>query len=533
MALDAGSSDAIARPSIDAVPVLGAYARGLMLVTVVVAGAAVMIYEFIAVRVLQRYFGGRLDVWASVIAVVLSGLALGSYCGGHVADRYRSTRVLGVGIVIAGVLGALILPGAELAGERLLRVEVASDWHPLLAAIVSSFLPFLTLGAAVPQVIRFYVADFASVGRAAGSVTALSTIGSIGGVLATGIYLLGSFGVRETLYATSAVLVGLGSAVALLSRRTTIASFAIAALLLTSPAHAEIVFEDYSAYHHILVEDTGDRRILWFDNNQQSVMSLSDPYAGGFEYTDFFHVPMLLDPTTERVLFVGLGGGTGPKSFLSHYHDVSVDVVEIDPMVVQVARSYFAAPEDPRLRIHVADGRAYLQRTRQRYGAILVDAYSSGPSGGILPYHLATREFFETVRQHLTNGGSLVYNVITTYGGGTVLPDVYWTIADGFELTYAFRAQSSLNVVIIAQRIDSEPVRSDGSRAGREWPEGPLLDQSLGRQQLQALAAELLRAGLPLPSILPRRVGQAASLPPHGRILTDDYAPTDTARRGR
>jgi spermidine synthase len=533
MALDAGgSSDAIARTPINAAPALGAYARGLLLVAVVMAGAAVMIYEFIAVRVLQRYFGGLLDVWASVIAVVMSGLALGSYLGGHVADRYRSTRVLGVGIVIAGVLGALILPGAEFAGERLLQIDVASAWHPLLAAIVSSFLPFLTLGAAVPQVIRFYVTDFASVGRAAGSVTALSTIGSIGGVLATGMYLLASFGVRETLHATSAVLIGLGIAVALLSRRATIASFAIVALLLPSLAHAEIVFEDYSAYHHILVEDTGDRRILWFDNEQESVMSLSDPYAGGFEYTDFFHVPMLLDPTTDRVLFVGLGGGTGLKSFLSHYPDVWVDVVEIDPMVVQVARTYFAVPEDPRLRIHVADGRAYLQRARQRYGAILVDAYSSGPYGGILPYHLATREFFEIARQHLTDGGSLVYNVITTYGKGTVLPDVYGTIANGFQSTYAFQAQTSLNVVIVAQRIDSEPLRSDGSRAGRQWPGGPWLDHPLGVGQLQALAADLLGAGLPLPSILPRRVGQAASLPPPSRILTDDYAPTDAAPRG-
>jgi spermidine synthase len=262
-------------------------------------------------------------------------------------------------------------------------------------------------------------------------------------------------------------------------------------------------------------------------------MSLHDPYAGGFEYTDFFHVPMLLDPTTERVLFVGLGGGTGPKSFLSHYPDVWVDVVEIDPMVVQVARSYFAVPEDPRLRIHVADGRAYLQRDRQRYGAILVDAYSSGPYGGILPYHLATREFFETARQRLTNGGALVYNVITTYGEGTVLPDVYATIANEFQRTYAFQAETSLNVVIVAQRIDSEPLRDDGSRAGREWPAGPWLDHSLDVPQLQALAAELLRAGLPLPPILPRRVGQAASLPPSSRILTDDYAPTDAAPRGR
>jgi spermidine synthase len=212
---------------------------------------------------------------------------------------------------------------------------------------------------------------------------------------------------------------------------------------------------------------------------------------------------------------------------------VWVDVVEIDPAVVQVARSYFAVPEDPRLRIHVADGRAYLQRARQRYGAILVDAYSSGPYGGILPYHLATREFFEIARQHLTDGGSLVYNVITTYGEGAVLPDVYGTIANGFQSTYTFQAQTSLNVVIVAQRIDSEPLRSDGSRAGRQWPGGPWLDHPLGVRQLQALAADLLGAGLPLPSILPRRVGQAASLPPPSRILTDDYAPTDAAPRGR
>ncbi len=525
------SSDAIARTPTRSGPALGAGERGLLLLAVLLAGAAVMIYEFIAVRVLQRYFGGRLEVWASVIAVVMAGLALGSYLGGHAADRYRSPRVLGAGIVIAGILGALILPLAELAGERLLRLEVAASWHPLLAAAASSFLPFLTLGAALPQVIRFYVADFASVGRAAGSVTALSTIGSIGGVLGTGMYLLASFGVRQTLYATSAALVGVGVAVTLLPRRATVALLAIVALLLPSPGHAAIVFDDYSAYHHILVEDAGDTRTLWFDNDQESLMSRSDPFAGGFEYTDFFHVPMLLDPSTERVLFLGLGGGTGPKSFLSHYPDVGIDVVEIDPMVVEVARRYFAVPQDPRLRIHVADGRAYLQRDRRRYGAIVVDAYSAGPSGGILPYHLATQEFFETARQRLTNGGSLVYNVITTYGEGTVLPDVHETIAAVFPSPYAFQAETSLNVVIVAQRIDSEGSLADGSRGGGEWPDGPWLDHPLGVPQLQALAAEMPPAGRPLPSILPRRLSQAARIPPHGRILTDDYAPTDTAPR--
>ena len=500
------------------------HASLLLVGAVVASGAAVMIYEFIAVRVLQRYFGGRLDVWASEIAVVMAGLALGYYWGGRLADRFRSTRLLGLSVVMAGLLGASILPAAEWAGERLLEVDVGLAWHPLLAAGFSSFLPFLMLGAVLPQVIRLRVADLASVGRVAGTVAALSTLGSIAGVLATGMYLLAHFGVRETLYATSVVLAALGAAIALLPRKATMALLAIACLV-PAVARAEIVFEGYSAYHHILVEDVGEMRVLLFDNDQESRMSLRDPYTGGFEYSDFFHVPKVLHPTIDRVLFVGLGGGTGPKSFLRHYPDVTVDVVDIDPAVVAVAREYFALPDHPRIHVAVADGRAYLQRRRERYGAILVDAYTRGPYGAILPYHLATQEFFEIVRHRLVNGGCLVYNVpLMAEGDASVLADLHRTIVDAFQRAWVFQARTSLNFVIVAQKIDADVQQPDTKR----WPDGPWADAPPSSAQLGEIAAALLGTGHPLPPTLPQRLGQAVDLPA-GRILTDDYAPTDAS----
>ncbi len=459
----------------------------------------------------------------------MAGLALGYHWGGRLADRLRSTRVLGLSIVVAGLLGLLILPAAERAGARLLEVDVGLAWHPLLAAGLSSFLPFLMLGAVLPQVIRLQVADLASVGRVAGNVVALSTLGSIVGVLGTGMYLLAHFGVRETLYATSTVLVVLGAAIALLPRKATMALLAIACIV-PAVARAEIVFDDYSAYHHILVEDVGDMRVLLFDNDQESLMSLRDPYAGGFEYSDFFHVPKVLHPTIDRVLFVGLGGGSGPKSFLRHYSDVTIDVVDIDPKVVEVARQYFALPENPRLHVEVADGRAYLQRRRQRYGAILMDAYSRGPYGAVLPYHLATREFFEIVRRHLVNGGCLVYNVpLMTDADVSVLADIRRTIVETFPRSWVFRARTSLNFVIVAQKLDDDVQQSDV----KDWPEGPWLDPPPSAGRLGEIAAALVSGGHPLPPILPQRMVQAMELSSSGRVLTDDYAPTDAAWRRR
>lgn len=509
------------------------YGRLVLLGAVLISGAAVMIYEFVAIRILQRYFGGRIDVWASEIAVCMGGLAVGYYLGGRLADKHQSMRMLGMGLVFSGITGALVVNIAEAAGEALLQVDVGLAWHPLIAAGVSSFLPFVTLGAVLPQAIRLYVPGVGSIGKAAGNIAAISTVGSIAGVLATGMFLLTYFGVKETLYTTSAVLVVTGFVVAgVRSKHVAIILVPLSAFL-SAPVQAQIIFEEYSAYHHILVEDRGDIRVLRFDNDEESLMSLSDPYAGGFEYTDFFHVPMLLDPTIRRVLFIGLGGATGPKSFLRTYPKVRMEVVEIDPMVVRVTKQYFALPETGRIRIKINDGRTYIRRSTGKYGAIILDAYASSPRGSYIPYHLATQEFFQLTRDRLRNGGCLVYNVITSPGSGSTLDDITATLRSVFQVIFAFRARTSQNTVLVAMKIDYDTLKEDGTRSGKGWPQDPWLAYPISPRELQALATELPQHGIPLPPNLARRLGQTVRISTRGRILTDDYAPTDTAPRRR
>ncbi len=504
------------------------------MVCVGVSGASVMVFEFIAVRILQRYFGGTLEVWASEISVCLAGLAIGYVLGGTLADRLKHPGLsLGIGLVVAGALGCLMEPLIVRAYEALPAPDFENSsgalmkwWEPLLVAGVSSFIPFIGLGFVMPTATRLHVRDIEHVGSSVGWIAAVSTIGSIVGALLTANYLIPVVGVRESLYLTSGVLVAMGALLimpALVWKPRSVGVLIV--LAAGSTANAQVVFEDYSAYHHIRVQDEGNARVLYFDDDAQTTMDLRNPWTGGFEYTDYFHLPMLLDPGIRNVLCVGLGGGTGPKAFLDTYSNVNVQAVEIDPRVVEVAKKYFNLPTDPRLKIAVADGRVYLQRTGGKYGAIIMDAYASGPNGAYLPYHLATKEFFDIAYDKLEDGGSLLYNIIGLYGdvNDDIVRGVHATLKAQFQAVYVFEAKSTANTVFLAQKIPAGVER-------KPWPEGPIAKHPLDADEWKSIVTAFRQHSIPLPSFLERRVTQfsaANSAAADGTIFTDNKAPVD------
>ncbi|GMV93787.1 MAG: hypothetical protein AMXMBFR82_35650 [Candidatus Hydrogenedentota bacterium] len=499
---------------------------------VFISGGAVMIYEFLAVRILQRFVGGTLDVWGAEISICLAGLALGYSLGGYIADRTRAWYPLGIVLIIAGATAVFMEPLAFLVDEYLPKSgEMVAWWEPLFYAGVCTFIPLLALGTVMPQAIRLAVSSLERVGSSAGWVATVSTSGSICGALLAAMTFI-PWGVRESIYATSAVLALTGLAIIVVAgiRRGRLTSAALF-LALVPAAHAETIFENYSAYHHILVRDEGNERQLLFDDSAQTTMDLRDPYAGGFEYTEYFHLPMVLDPTIDRVLFVGLGGGTGPKVFLRHYPDVKIEAVEIDPEVVKVAKRFFEVPEDPRLRIVTTDGRTFLQRTRTVYGAIVMDAYGSGPNGAYLPYHLATIEFFRTAYEHIENGGSLVYNIMGTYGGQNddIVRGILATLEQVFQQVYVFEAKSSYNTVFVAQKIVEAALAENRTRDGTPWPKGPWLAHPADFAQL---VTQLEQQGQYIPPNFAQRLTQVSDVlaaPRTGTVYTDNNAPVDLA----
>jgi len=155
------------------------------------------------------------------------------------------------------------------------------------------------------------------------------------------------------------------------------------------------------------------------------------------------------------VLFVGGGGFSGPKRFLEEY-DATVDVVEIDPGVVRVAREYFRVPESDRLNVYTRDGRKHLRETDHTYDLIVLDAYRRDK----VPFHMTTVEFMRLANDRLSSDGVLVANLISAPVGPA--PDFYRaehrTISRVFPQVYSFpTAGGSVvqNVEIVATKNDA------------------------------------------------------------------------------
>src|SRR4029079_14368521 len=186
-----------------------------------------------------------------------------------------------------------------------------------------------------------------------------------------------------------------------------------------------------------------------------------------FEYTEYFHMPWLWNHDIRRILMMGLGGGSTQRSFQHYYTNVMVDTVEIDPVVIDVAKKYFTVTETPKLKIHNEDGRVYLRRTTNTFEVILMDAYTTTRYGSSIPPHLVTKEFFALANQHLTTNGVLAYNVIGQIQGwkADIVGGIYRTLREVFPRVYMFPARSSMNVVLVATK---NPEAFDAARLKQE-----------------------------------------------------------------
>ena len=269
---------------------------------------------------------------------------------------------------------------------------------------------------------------------------------------------------------------------------------------------AAVVFQTFSAYHHILVVDEGGIRTLKFNNSMETKMSLANPLQGHFEYTEYFHMPWLWNTNLQRVLMIGLGGGSTQRSYQHYYPNVMVETVELDPVVVVVARKYFGVQETPTHKIHQNDGRVFLRRTTNTYDAIIMDAYTTTRYGSSIPPHLTTKEFFTLANQRLSTNGVLAYNLIGQLSGwrADIVGSLYRTMKEIFPHVYLFPAKQSQNIVLVATRSVE---RFDAARV-----------QQRGAALLRSGTVKLPSFAFRLPSFLNVPPSTAARSP----VLTDD-----------
>jgi spermidine synthase len=162
-------------------------------------------------------------------------------------------------------------------------------------------------------------------------------------------------------------------------------------------------------YSVFVVEDDEGIRRLRFELNgiDQSAVKPGDPDHLVFAYMRTLAAALALRPEPKRVLLIGIGGGSFPMFLRKHRPNVHIDAVDIDPIVVQVARDELGFREDEHLVVHIADGRRFIEQSADSYDLIVLDAYGADN----IPMHLATRGFLEAVERRLAPGGLVAANL--------------------------------------------------------------------------------------------------------------------------
>jgi spermidine synthase len=157
----------------------------------------------------------------------------------------------------------------------------------------------------------------------------------------------------------------------------------------------------------------------------------------------------LADPATElrRVVMIGLGGGAITRFFQIKRPGLTFHSVEIDPVVVAVARRFFSVKETGTYRSYAMDGRRFLEEAKVPYDLVILDAFDAEAS---LPKQLASVEFFTLVKQRLSPHGVLAMNFLVH--SPKIYASVYRTLRQVFPAVIRLPLSpfQSRNVLLVA-----------------------------------------------------------------------------------
>ena len=401
---------------------LNSYGRAGLYLTVFLTGASVMVIELLGTRMIAPFYGASLYVWSSLISVTMIALAIGYFVGGRWADRAKRTGLSL--IIVLAALFTLLIPWVTRF------VLLATDPLGLRAgAFVSAlvlFSPSLTmLGMVGPFAIKLSTSRLDGIGAGAGSIYAVSTLGSVVGTLVLGFFLFPLIGSREILVGLGVSLFILAIVVAIYEQKRLGVSVAIlpCALLaivglcllpkIVGAGHAytggnsfQILSERESLYGWVRVieEPARDLRFLTSDASMIGAAGISDGNSR-LGYQKIVGLIPALAPKMSRALIIGLGAGHMAKTLEDQYGMV-VDTLEIDPAVANAASKYFGFK--PTGQAIVGDARYEIGHLKGPYDLIIHDCFT----GGSEPAHLLTVETLKQLRGLLSSNGILALNFV-------------------------------------------------------------------------------------------------------------------------
>ena len=480
-----------------------------------IASASVLVLEIAAGRLLAPYVGVSLTTYTGIIGAILAGIALGAWLGGRAADVVGPRTLLGPTLVLGGLTAIAAVPVVGALGP----LGLGEGFVGIVTLATLGFvLPAAVLSAVGPMLVRATLTDLHTTGSIVGRLSAIGTLGAIIGTFLTGFVLLGLFPTRVLIVGVGGILVLIGLAVTAALRRDGAGHggiggtgiLALAAVLtggvgLAAPSPCDTE----SAYYCIAVKadpSDADGRILVLDRLTHAHVDLADPTDIEFGYIRRFAdvtAPFLdgVDRPID-VLHVGGGGFTFPRYLAATRPGARQTVLELDPVVLEVAREQLGFAPDPSIEVIVGDARRSIDRLPDdAYDVVIADAF-----GGLaVPWHLTTTAFVDSIARVLRSEGIVVFNLIDYPPLGFVRAETA-TVASRFPHVAliagptTLAAQSGGNLVLVGspEPLDVAAVTARIESWGERDATGILAD----RQEIAVFTA-----GAP--------------------VLTDDFAPVD------
>jgi predicted membrane-bound spermidine synthase len=508
--------------------------KGYLLLTVFVSGMTTLGVELSASRLIDPFFGNSLVIWAAIIGLMLLYLTAGYVLGGRWADKdpRESTlfQITAWGAFLVGLVPFIAAPVLRWSVLGFANYNVGILAGSLVGVLILFSLPITLLGTVSPFAIRLTLKDVRHGGNTAGSIYALSTLGSLVGTFLPVLVLIPTIGTRLTFFTFALILliVSLGGLFLTQPRR----GLAYATMLVmlvglnlwwdAGPIKASpgLVYETESRYNYIQVLEQSDDQGGWWRglqlNEGQGVHSVYNPTYYDYPLVDgvwdyfliipYFNNPPYEENEVERVLIIGSAAGTISKAYSGIYGPIPIDGVEIDPAIVEAGRQWFDMNE-PNLAVHVQDGRYFLANTTQTYDVIAVDAYRPP----YIPFHLTTQEFFQEIYDHLNEDGVMAINAGRTSTDYSLVEALGSTMRAVFPNVYVMDMPdygSSLgNSLVIATK---QPTRLDNFATNVAQLQHPLL---------RVVAARSLQTRM-------------WELSPGNFVFTDDKAPVEQVIHG-
>ena len=265
------------------------------------------------------------------------------------------------------------------------------------------------------------------IGSLSGRISSLSTIGSITGTFLMGFILIPNIGVNNINIGVTLTLV----VMSVLSRENRDKKYMYKTILLVcimlilillgklifKANNPDILLDTDSQYSRIWVKqiatEKNNYKTLQVDTGLESYINAETGEMGA-KYLRFYDLFEYFNKDAKSTLLIGGAAYTYPIHYLDKYDDKTIDVVEIDDKMTEIAVEHFGLDiNEPRLKIYNQDGRSFLNYSKNKYDTILIDAFK----GVNAPFELTTYEALVNARNMLNENGIVLTNIISYIDG--------------------------------------------------------------------------------------------------------------------